>query len=103
MKRYSFLDIDVRENIARDDDESLIEKMLRILHAASCAEVGLGKHIPHRDAVLRPIGEVLCNVLGLEVEQRYYIAYAALFQQLYDMLHHWPVGNGNHGLRTRHR
>jgi hypothetical protein len=91
--------VDVGEDVAGDDEEALVLELLHgVADRAGRAERGLLGRVHHADAELRPVAEVVADGVGQEGDGDDDVLEAVLLQELDDVLHHRPVGDGHHRL-----
>ena len=91
--------VDVGEDVARDDDEPLVELVPGVQHRPGRAERGGLGGVDHADPELRAVAEIAADGVGHEGDRDHDVLEAVLAQQADDVLHHGPVGHGQHRLR----
>ena len=91
-------EVEIREDIAADDDESLIKEAAGVADTSRSSEICLSFQILHGDPEPTPIFEVARDDIRLIVEGRDHVGDSMLFQELDDMLHHRLVQHWNHRL-----
>ena len=90
--------IDVGEDVPRDDQKALVQFVAGVPHRSGGAERrGLGG-IDHADAELRSVAEVGADGVGHERHGDHDVLEAVLAEQVDHVLHHRNVDHGQHGL-----
>jgi hypothetical protein len=92
--------VDVGQHVTRDDQEPVLQLVHGVAHRARRAEGGLLGGVDHADAELGAVAEVVPDVVGEERHGDDDLVEAVLLQQADDVLHHRPVGDGHHRLRS---
>jgi hypothetical protein len=96
--------VDVGEDVAGDHEEPLVLELLHgVADRARRAEGGLLGGVDHADAELRAVAEVVADRVGQEGDGDDDVLEPVLLQELDDVLHHRPVGDGHHRLRLVRR
>ena len=90
--------IEIREHISTDDEESLIQQLLGVSYAAGRSIIRLGFEILHTDAEVAPVTEVARDDFRLVEKSGDDVRNAVRFQQFDDVLHHRFVEHRNHRL-----
>ena len=91
-------EVDVGEDVAGDHDEALVELVTGVADRSRRAQGRLLGGVDHADAELRPVPEVAADGIGHERHGDHDVLEAVLAQEVDDVLHHGPVGHGQHGL-----
>ena len=91
--------VDVGEDVAGDDHEALVELLPGVQDRAGRPQRGGLGGVDHPDPELRPVAEVAPDGVGHEGHGDHDVLEAVLAEQGDDVLHHGPVGHGEHGLR----
>ncbi len=92
-------EVDVGQDVARDDKEALIELVPGIAHRTGRAERGCLGGVDHPHPELRAVSEVGADGVGHEGHRHHDVLEAVPPQQVHDVLHHGHVGHGQHRLR----
>ena len=86
--------VDVGEDVARDDEEALVELVHGVAHRARRAERRLLGGVHHAHAELGAVAEVGADGVGQEGHGDDDLVEPVLAQEAHDVLHHRPVGQG---------
>ena len=83
-----FVEVDVGERVAADDEEGVVPEVLfGLLHAARRSERRIFHRIDDIDAPLGAIAEIAFDLIRQVVQRDYDVGDAVLLEQQHDMLH----------------
>ncbi len=99
MEAHERAEVDVAERVPGDDEEGLVERVLRKLDRSGRAHRGLLDGIADRDAMALPRAEVAADRLRHESKRDDDVVEAVLLQELDDVLHAGLADDRDHRLR----
>ena len=91
-------EVEVRKDIAADDNEPLVKKRTGVADTTGGPKIRLGSQVLHGDTEPMAVIEVAGDDLRLVVKGRDHVGDPMLLQKLDDMLHHRLVEHWNHRL-----
>src|ERR1700694_3653883 len=80
--------VDVGHGVAADDDERLVQELLRILDAAGGAQRRIFDHVGDVHPEVRTVPEVIADRLAKVLQGDDHVGDSVLFEQAKDVLHH---------------
>ena len=90
--------VDVGEDVAGDDEERFVQLVHGVADGSGRAERVLFGGVDHPHPELRAVAEVGSDGVGLKGHGDDDVLEAVLLQEMHDVLHHGPVGDGHHRL-----